>query len=117
MHVDGHDRLVLPIEAPTEKRDCWVEVPRLPLPFTPMVEQIRLLASCGLTLMMVLFDFLSRCIRPLQMRVHLAWQYTREGNTTWLERGCGLGLSPDVLSALLGKLTPDLSSADFITPR
>jgi hypothetical protein len=33
-----------------------------------------------------------------------------------LERGHGSSLSPDVLAALLGKLTPDPSSADFITP-
>jgi hypothetical protein len=65
----------------------------------------------------VLFDFLSRRIAPLQMRIRLAWQYTGEGDTMRLERGHGSGLSPDVLSALLGKLTPDPSSAAFITPR
>jgi hypothetical protein len=66
--------------------------------------------------MLVLFDFLSRHIVPLQMRVCPAWQYIGEGETTWLERGHGSGLSLGVLSALFGKLTPDPSSADFVTP-
>jgi hypothetical protein len=116
MHVDAQDRLVLPTEAPTGKRDSWVEVPRLSVPFTPVVEQIKLLVGRDLTSMMVLFDFLSRRIAPLQMRVRPAWQYTEESDTTQLEREHGSGLSPDVLSALLGKLTPDPSSTDFITP-
>jgi hypothetical protein len=34
----------------------------------------------------------------------------------WLERGHGLGLNSDVVSTLLGNLTPDPSSDDFITP-
>jgi hypothetical protein len=62
MRVNAHDRLVLPTEAPMGKRDSWVEVPRLPLPFVPVVEWIRLLDGRSLTSMMVLFDFLSRCI-------------------------------------------------------
>jgi hypothetical protein len=62
MRANAHDRLVLPTEAPMGKRDSWVEVPRLPLPFMPVVEWIRLLDGRSLTSMMVLFDFLSRCI-------------------------------------------------------
>jgi hypothetical protein len=116
VHVDSHDLVVLPTEAPTGKRDSWVEVPRLSTPFAPIVERIKLLVDHGLTSMMVLFDFLSRRIMPLQMHVHSAWQYTGEGDTMRLERDHGLGLSSDVLSALLGKLTPDPSSTDFITP-
>jgi hypothetical protein len=115
--IDAHDRLVLPTEAPTGKCDSWVLVPRLPVPFAPVVEQIKLLVGRSLTSMMVLFNFLSRRIAPLQMRIHLAWQYTGEGDTMRLERGHGSGLSPDALSALLGKLTPNPSSAAFITPR
>jgi hypothetical protein len=38
MRIDAHDRLVLPTEAPTGKHDSWVEVPRLPLPFEPVVK-------------------------------------------------------------------------------
>jgi hypothetical protein len=36
--VNAHNCLVLPTEAPTGKRDSWVEVPRLPVPFVPMGE-------------------------------------------------------------------------------
>jgi hypothetical protein len=105
VRVDAHDHLVLPTEAPMGKRDSWVEVPRLPVPFVPVVERIKLLVDRGLPSMMVLFNFLLRRIAPLQMCVRLVWQYTGEGGTTWLERSLGLGLSPDVLSTLLGKLS------------
>jgi hypothetical protein len=37
----------------------------LSVPFAPVVERIKLMPSHGLTSMMVLFDFLSRRIRPL----------------------------------------------------
>jgi hypothetical protein len=111
VRVDAHNCLVLPTETPMGKRDCWVEVSRLSVPFAPVVKRIKLLAGRGLTLMMVLFNFLSRRIAPLQMHVRPTWQCTGEGDTTRLERGLGSGLSPDVLSALLGKLTPDPSSA------
>jgi hypothetical protein len=116
VRVDTHDHLVLPTEALTGKHDSWVEVPRLLAPFVPVVKWIKLLVGRGLTSMMVLFNFLSRCIASLQMRVHPMWQYTGEGDATRLERGHGSGLSLDVMSALLGKLTPDPSSANFITP-
>jgi hypothetical protein len=38
-----------------------------------------------------------------------------ESNTTRLERGRGSDLSLDVLGTLLGKLSPDSSSVDFVT--
>jgi hypothetical protein len=63
--VDAHNYLVLQTEAPTGKCDSWVEVTRLSVPFAPVVERIKLMPSRGLTSMMVLFDFLSRRIRPL----------------------------------------------------
>jgi hypothetical protein len=116
VRVDAHDYLVLPTEAKMGKRGSWVEVPRLSVPFAPVVEQIKLLVDHGLTSMMVLFNFLSKCITPLQLRVHSMWQYTEESDTTQLERGRGSGLSSDVMSDLLGKLTPNSFSVDFITP-
>jgi hypothetical protein len=64
---------------------------------------------------MVLADFLSRHIAPLQSRVRPAWQYTGEGDATWLERERGSDLAPDVQRTLLGKLSPDPFSIDFIT--
>jgi hypothetical protein len=65
VRVAAHGRLVLPTEALMGKRDSWVEVPRLPMPFMPVVRQIKLLANHGLMSMMVLIVFLSRRITPL----------------------------------------------------
>jgi hypothetical protein len=65
VRVDAHNRLVLPTETPMGKRDCWVEVSRLSVPFAPVVKRIKLLAGHGLTSMMVLFDNLSIHITPL----------------------------------------------------
>jgi hypothetical protein len=72
--------------------------------------------SNGLSMMMVLLDFLLRCITPRQDHARPAWMYTREGNTTRLERGHYSDLDLDMLGALLGRLSPDLFSVDFITP-
>jgi hypothetical protein len=91
VRADAHDRLLLLIEAPTGKRGNWVEVPRLPLPFKPVVKWIRLMAGHGLMSMMVLFDFLLRRITPLQMHFHPAWQYTR-------------GVTPRGLSAVMAQV-------------
>jgi hypothetical protein len=66
--------------------------------------------------MMVCSDFLLRCITPLKSHVCPMWQYTWEGDATRLERGRGFDLTPEVQRNLLGKLSPDPSSNDFITP-
>jgi hypothetical protein len=46
-----------------------------------MIKRIRYLAGHGLSLMMVLSNFLSRRITPLHSRIHPAWQFTWEGDT------------------------------------
>jgi hypothetical protein len=81
-----------------------------------VIERIKYLDDRGLSSMMVLSDFLSRRIAPLQSRIRPVCQFTWEGNTTRLERGCGSDLAPDVLRTLLGKLSPSPSSTDFVTP-
>jgi hypothetical protein len=50
------------------------------------------------------------------MRTIPAWLYIRESDTTRLEHGHGSDLSSEVLGTLLGKLSLDPSSVDFITP-
>jgi hypothetical protein len=111
-----HDRMVLPTESPTAKHSNWEEVPKPHWAYEPVIERVKHLTSHGLTSMMVLHDFLSRCITPLQDCAHPTWLYTREGDTTRLERGCDSNLAPDVLNTLLGRLSPDPSSVHFITP-
>jgi hypothetical protein len=113
---DVHDRLALLTESLTAKRNAWEEAPKLHVAYGPVIERIKHLTSHGLSVMMVLHDFLSRCITPLQDRAHLTWMYTGEGDTTQLERGRNSDLDPDVLGVLLGRLSPNPSSVDFITP-
>jgi hypothetical protein len=57
-----------------------------------VLARIRLLAGKGLTSLMVLADFLSHRITPLQQHAHATWSYTGENDTTRLERGCGTDL-------------------------
>jgi hypothetical protein len=74
-----------------------------------MIERIKHLMSHGLSVIMVLHDILSRRITPLQNHARPAWMYTRQGNTTQLERNRDSTLDLDVLDALLARLSPDLS--------
>jgi hypothetical protein len=60
--------------------------------FRPVIERIKHLMSHGLSVMMVLHDFLSRRIAPLQDRTRPAWMYTGEGDATGLECGHDSGL-------------------------
>jgi hypothetical protein len=117
VRVDVHDHLVLPIEPLMAKKTAWEEIPRLHEAFRPVIERIKHLTSHGLSAMMVLYDFPSRHIAPLQDRTHPAWMYTEAGDATWLECGCDSGLDPNVLGTLLVRLSPDLSSVNFVSPR
>jgi hypothetical protein len=89
---------------------------RLQTTFMAVIERIRYLAAHGLSSMMVLSDFLSRHIAPLKSHIRPVSQFTREGDTTRLEHSRGSDLAPDILRTLLGKLSPDPSSTDFVTP-
>jgi hypothetical protein len=81
-----------------------------------VIERIKHLTSRGLSVMMVLHDFLLRRIAPLQDRAHPAWLYIGEGDTTRLDHGCDSSLAQDALGTLLVRLSSDLSSVNFITP-
>jgi hypothetical protein len=59
------------------------------------------LAEKGLTSMMVLHDYLSKCIAPFQECVRPSWMYTRVNDATRLERSDRSKLSPDPSSAYL----------------
>jgi hypothetical protein len=74
------------------------------------------LAEGGLTPMMVLHDYVSKCIAPHQERTRPAWLYTRVNDVARLERGDGSMLGGEALVLAMGKLSPDPSSHDFITP-
>jgi hypothetical protein len=66
--------------------------------------------------MIVLFDFLSRRIAPLQLRSRPACMYTGENSATRLECGDGSRLHPTMLTGMLSKLSIDPSSHGFTTP-
>jgi hypothetical protein len=78
--------------------------------------RIRILAEGGLTSMMVLHDYVWKRIAPLQERTHPAWLYTGVNDVTRLERGDGSMIGEEVLALVMGKLSPDLSFHDFVTP-
>jgi hypothetical protein len=114
--ADVHNRLVLLSGASTGKRGDWVRVPTLQRAYKPMVKRIQLLMNQRLTSMMVLFNFLSKRITPLQVHARPAWLYTGVNDTTLLECSHELDLDPKVLDTMLGKLSPDPISLDFIIP-
>jgi hypothetical protein len=102
-------------ESSTAKKTTWEETPNLHMAYGPMIERIMYLMSHGLLVMMVLHDFLSRRITPLQDCARPGRMYTREGDTMQLKHSHDSDLDPDVLGALLVRLSPDPSLVDFIT--
>jgi hypothetical protein len=80
-----------------------------------MLKRIQFLVEKGLMSMMVLFDFLSKRIAPLQHHACLAWMYIRENDTTQLEHDHGSELDPKVLEGMLSKMTHPLMTLS--TPR
>jgi hypothetical protein len=88
VQADVHDRPVLPVGGPTLDRTEWGKDPGLELGFDPVLDQIQYLAENGLTSLMVLHNFLSKRLAPLQDRSHRpAWIYTGVNDIMWLDRG------------------------------
>jgi hypothetical protein len=82
-----------------------------------VLDRIQYLAESGLTSLMVLHDFLSRCLAPLQDRATCpAWMYTGMNDIMRLERGPGSSLNGELLAACLKALTTDQFSAELATP-
>jgi hypothetical protein len=90
MQADAHDRLVIPAAAPTLNRAEWGKDPGLESGFDPVLDRIQYLAESGMTSLMVMHDFLSRRLAPIQYRATCpAWMYTGENDIMRLERGPG----------------------------
>jgi hypothetical protein len=66
VQADVHDWLTLPIAAPTLDRVEWVKDPGLESGFNLVLDRIRYLAENDLASLMVLHDFLSKRLTPLQ---------------------------------------------------
>jgi hypothetical protein len=117
MQTDAHDRLVIPAAVPTLDRAEWGKDPGLELGFDPVLDRIQYLAESGLTSLMVLHDFLSRRLTPLQDRAtRPAWMYTGVNDIMRLERGPGSSLDGELLATCLKALTTDRFSAELATP-
>jgi hypothetical protein len=65
VQTDVHDRLALPTSEPTGRCSLWEKIPDLQSAYDPMLRRIEFLAEKGMTSLMVLSNFLSRCIAPL----------------------------------------------------
>jgi hypothetical protein len=117
MQPDAHDRLVIPTAALTLDRAEWGKDPGLVSGFDPVLDWIQYLAESGLTSLMVLHDFLSRRLTPLQDRAtRPAWMYTGVNDIMRLERGPGSSLDGELLAACLKALTTDQFLAELAMP-
>jgi hypothetical protein len=115
--VDVRDRLALPVGGSTLDHTEWGKDPGLEPGFDPVLDRIQYLAENGLTSLMVLHDFLSKCLTPLQDWSHCpAWMYIRVNNIMRLDRGPGSSLGDTLLAASLKALTTDLPSAELVMP-
>jgi hypothetical protein len=70
VQADVHDRLALPVGGPTLNRTKWGKDPGLEPNFDPVLDRIQYLAENSLTSLMVLHDFLSKRLMPLQDQSH-----------------------------------------------
>jgi hypothetical protein len=65
VQADVHGRLALPVGGLTLDRIEWGKDPSLESGFDPVLDRIQYLAENGLTSLMVLHYFLSKCLTPL----------------------------------------------------
>jgi hypothetical protein len=114
VHDIFHDQLELPTGAPIGKHDLREKDHDMQCTYDLMLKMIKFLAGKGLMSMMILFDFLSQCIAPLQQRAHTAWLHIGENGTTLLEHNCSTNLDHKVLEAMLMNLSFDPNSNEFV---
>jgi hypothetical protein len=116
VQADAHDRHVLPAAALTLDRIEWGKDPDLELGFHPMLDQIRYLAENGLTSLMVLHNFLSKHLAPLQDHPRPMRMYTGVNDIMQLDHGLGSSLDENLLAACLKALTSDQFLAELMAP-
>jgi hypothetical protein len=117
VQADVHEWLALPIGGPTLDRTEWGKDLGLEPDVDPVLDRIQYLAKNGLTSLMVLHNFLSKCLSPLQDRSHRpTWMYTGVNNIMRLDRGPGSSLGDTLLAVSLKALTTDRPSAELVTP-
>jgi hypothetical protein len=97
-------------------RADWEQDPGLELAYNLVLGRIQILAESWFTPMTVMHDFVLKHIVPLQERTRSAWLYTGVNDVTRLEHGDGSELSEEALALMMGNLSPDPSSHDFVIP-
>jgi hypothetical protein len=108
VQADAHDWLALPAGALTLDRTVWMKDPSLESSFDPVLDRIQHLAENGLTSLMVLHDFLSRSLTPLQDQPACpAWMYTGVNDIMQMECSPENSLDEALLAACLNTLTAD----------
>jgi hypothetical protein len=93
-----------------------VKDPGLESGFNPVLDQIWYLAENGVTSLMVLHDFLSKCLAPLQDRPHPAWMYTGVNDIMRLDHGHVSSLDEDLLVVSLKALTTNQFLTELMVP-
>jgi hypothetical protein len=117
VQADVHDWLALPVGGLTLDRTEWGKDPGLELGFDPMLDRIQYLAENDLTSLMVLQEFLTKRLAPLQdWSHHPAWMYTGVNDIMRLDRGPGSSLGDTLLAASLKAQTKDPPSVELVTP-
>jgi hypothetical protein len=117
VQADVHDRLALLVGGSTLDRTEWGKDPSLEPGFDPVLDQIQYLVEDDLTSLMVLHDFLSKRLTPLQDRSHRpAWMYTGVNDIMRLDCGPRSSLGDTLLVASLKVLTTDQPSAKLMMP-
>jgi hypothetical protein len=117
VQVDAHDRFALPVGGLTLDCTEWGKDPVLEPGFDPVLDRIQYLAENGLTSLMVLHDFLSKRLAPLQDRSHHpAGIYTGVNDIMQLDRRPGSSLCDTLLAASLKALTMDQPSTELMMP-
>ncbi|XP_020406471.1 uncharacterized protein, partial [Zea mays] len=103
--TEANDRLVLLSNGLALDRKQWRSMPSLSPEFLPILDRIKVLATCGLTSMHVIGDLLKRQIMPLQRRPRLCCWFTSPNDIGRIQRGPGTDLSWDELAVLMGGIT------------
>jgi hypothetical protein len=116
--TDANDRLELPKGGPLNDRSTWKVKPSLPEELILVLNRVKTLARGGLTSMMVLDDFLRRCIAPLQQRSRMACMYTGPNDCCRIVRGPSTDLIRAELEAAILAVTGEAYSLEsLVLPR
>jgi hypothetical protein len=116
VQADAHDWITLSVDAPTLNSIEWVKDPDLESGFNPVLDQIQYLVDNGMTSLMVLHDFLSRHLVPLQDQPFPTWMYTEVNDIMRLDRELGSSLDEVLLATCLKALTADQFLAELVVP-